>query len=485
LAILGIIAALWAGYLLTGRTIQLVINGQAHQVRTHTRTVEAALKEMGISLGPEDIVSPPPETPLSSHETITVQLARPVTVEADGQSRQLLTHRQKLSDLLADLGLVLNPRDEVLLDGVKVPFDVSLPPARPSPQAGLSWLLAVTTPRGAVAAGRPPMVRLVIHRSIPVTLHEGQAGSTFYTSQPNVGEALLEQGVTLFLGDEVTPSLGARLSPGMHIYIKRSLPVTLEVDGQVIKTRTHEKTVGQVLAEAGIILMGQDFSRPPIAQPIAGDEAIEVVRVRETVELGEEFIPFETTWIPDEALEIDQQQIRQSGGPGVIKSRQRVRYENGQEVGRVIEDEWLDREPNKRIIAYGTKIVVRTLNTSAGPIQYWRKIPMLATSYSAATSGKAPDHPAYGITRSGMLAGYGIVAVDPKVVPLRTQLYIPNYGLAVAGDTGGAILGKHIDLGFDEGQPLPNIYGWRDIYVLTPVPPANRVRYVLPQWPQR
>jgi 3D (Asp-Asp-Asp) domain-containing protein len=215
------------------------------------------------------------------------------------------------------------------------------------------------------------------------------------------------------------------------------------------------------------------------------DVTIEVIRVREAVEITEEFIPFETTWIANDTLEIDQQQIKQAGGPGLIKSRQRVRYENGQEVWRVVEDEWLDREPAKRVIAYGTKIVVRTLNTNAGPIQYWRKVPMLMTSYSAATSGKAPDHPHYGITFSGLKAGYGIVAVDPKVVPLKAQLYIPDYGVAIAGDTGGAVLGKHIDLGFDEGQPLPNIYGWRDVYILTPVPPANRVRYVLPQWPQR
>jgi uncharacterized protein YabE (DUF348 family) len=477
--------ALWAGYLFTGQPIQVIINGRPYWVRTHTPTVEAVIRELGLALNPEDIVSPPLATPLSPGKVITIQLARPVTVEVDGQSRQHLTHRQALKPLLADLRLTINSRDELLLDGVKVSSQASLPPAPPPAQQGVDWLWAVTTPRGAVASSRPPLARLVIHRSIPVTLHEGQAQSRFYTSQPNVGEALLEQGLTLFLGDRVTPRLGTRLSPGMHIYIQRSLPVTLRADGQLIKTRTHQKIVAQALAEAGIILVGQDFTVPPSEQPLAAETVIQVIRVQETVETQEELIPFETTWIADETMELDQQQIKQRGGPGIIKSRQRVRYENGQEIWRVVEDEWLEREPAKRVIAYGTKVVIRTLNTAAGPIQYWRRIPMLATSYDASTSGKERDHPAYGITFTGMPAGYGVVAVDPKVVPLRSRLYVPDYGVAVAGDTGGAILGKHIDLGFEDGEAPLTIYGWRDVYLLTPAPPPNRIRYVLPQWPER
>jgi 3D (Asp-Asp-Asp) domain-containing protein len=135
------------------------------------------------------------------------------------------------------------------------------------------------------------------------------------------------------------------------------------------------------------------------------------------------------------------------------------------------------------LIAYGTEIIVRTLETKNGPIEYWRRIPMLTTAYSAATSGKSPDHPRYGVTRTGLKAGYGIVAVDPRVIPLKTNIYVPGYGEALAGDTGGRVLGKHIDLGYDEIPPL--MYEWRDVYLLTPAPPADTIRYVLPQWPQR
>jgi len=68
---------------------------------------------------------------------------------------------------------------------------------------------------------------------------------------------------------------------------------------------------------------------------------------------------------------------------------------------------------------------------------------MLATAYTADSAGGG------GVTAIGRRAGRGIVAVDPRVIPLGSRLYIPGYGLAVAGDTGGDIVGRRIDLGFD------------------------------------
>jgi uncharacterized protein YabE (DUF348 family) len=489
LSVMSVTLILWAGYVLTGQPVTLVINNQAHQMNVHRLTVAGVLQEMGLTLAAEDIVQPSLGSNLSPGDTVTVQLARPMTLEADGRTSQRLTHQQTVAGVLDEAGIVLNPRDEVLVDGVKVlAHQASLPAAvssASSKQNVVLLLFSAHTPRGARTSIRPQVVHLIVHRAIPVTLNDGQVRNTFYTTQPNVGEALLEQGITLFLGDKVTPSLGTPLSPGMRIYIQRSVPVVITVDGHIIKTRTRRKTIGEVLAQERVALMGQDFSRPPADHLIAANDLIEVVRVHEALEIEQEFVPVETKWVPDPEMELDHQEVRQTGSMGLIKRRARVRYENEQEVGRIFEDEWPVQEPTSRVIAYGTKIVVRTLETEDGPLEYWRKIPMLATAYSAATSGKAPDHPRYGITRSGLPAGYGIVAVDPKVIPLMTDLYVPGYGPALAADTGGKVLGKHIDLGYDEDQPLPDLYEWREVYVLTPVPSPDKIRYVLPQWPQR
>ena len=68
---------------------------------------------------------------------------------------------------------------------------------------------------------------------------------------------------------------------------------------------------------------------------------------------------------------------------------------------------------------------------------------MIATAYTANCYGCS------GWTKSGRHAGHGIVAVDPAVIPLGSHLYIPGYGKAIAGDTGGAIQGRRVDLGFN------------------------------------
>jgi 3D (Asp-Asp-Asp) domain-containing protein len=53
-----------------------------------------------------------------------------------------------------------------------------------------------------------------------------------------------------------------------------------------------------------------------------------------------------------------------------------------------------------------------------------------------------------GYTSSGLHTGWGVVAVDPSVIPLGTHLTIPGYGEAVAADTGTAIVGNRVDLWF-------------------------------------
>jgi 3D (Asp-Asp-Asp) domain-containing protein len=53
-----------------------------------------------------------------------------------------------------------------------------------------------------------------------------------------------------------------------------------------------------------------------------------------------------------------------------------------------------------------------------------------------------------GHTATGLLVGWGVVAVDPAVIPLGTRITIPGYGDGVAADTGGAVRGAAIDLWF-------------------------------------
>jgi 3D (Asp-Asp-Asp) domain-containing protein len=306
-----------------------------------------------------------------------------------------------------------------------------------------------------------------------------EAGSSplhFFTTAHTVGEALYQAGIILYLADQVRPSFSSPIEPGTRIAIDRSVPVTVQVDGQTLRTRTHRVTVGDVLSDMGVSLQGLDYAEPDLIAPLGEGREIRVVRVQEELLVQQELIAFESQWVPNPDLEIDHQQLGQQGEPGVFERRIRVRYEDGVEVKRWVEAEWVAKTPRNKILEYGTKIVLRTVDTPVGPREYWRKFRMLATSYTAASAGKPADHPYYGITALGWEMRKGIVAVDPRIVRLGTQVFVPGYGIGDAADTGGAIRNLRIDLGYDDNN-FVSWYRCVDVYLLAPVP--DRVEYVL------
>ncbi len=83
---------------------------------------------------------------------------------------------------------------------------------------------------------------------------------------------------------------------------------------------------------------------------------------------------------------------------------------------------------------------------------------MRATAYSPEEPGLSDT------TASGLKAQYGVVAVDPSVIPLGTRLFIDGYGHAIAADTGGAIKGNRIDLCFNTLEEV-TAFGWRTVRV--------------------
>jgi 3D (Asp-Asp-Asp) domain-containing protein len=241
--------------------------------------------------------------------------------------------------------------------------------------------------------------------------------------------------------------------------------------------------VAGLLGDRGIALVGKDRVEPALDLPLVPRDTVSVVRVHEEYVIEFEPIPYATVWVADPQAEIDTRRLAQAGQPGLIKHRYRVRYENGLEVERFLEDSWADQEPITKTWAYGTKIVVRTLDTPGGPVEYWRKMRVYTTSYTAASSGKLKTNPRYGYTRLGWKLTKGIVAVDPTVIPLKTRLYVPGYGIARAGDTGGGVKGKFVDLGFDK-ENYQSWHWWTDVYLLTPVPPTSQILWILPDWPK-
>jgi uncharacterized protein YabE (DUF348 family) len=441
-------ALLVVGYQRTLTRVTLVVDGQMRTVRTHQTTVEAVLRETGLMPLPKDIVEPALTEPLVAGATITIRRARPVVLEVDGRNIEARTQLTATQDILAELGVSVGQYDEV----------------------------SATLGQADDQAQRAPRY-IRVERAVPVTVREsGSPPLHLYTTARTVGEALHEAGIILYLADNVRPALSSPVKPGANISVDRSISVFIEADGRTLHTRTHRFAAGDVLADMGISLQGLDYAEPGLEALLSDGQTIRVVRVREEMLVQQEPIPFDIHWAPDPDLEIDRQRIGQEGETGVFERRIRVRYEDGVQVGQWTEAEWMAKAPQPKIINYGTKIVWHTVNTPSGPVQYWRKFRMFATSYNAASSGKAPDHPRYGITRLGWQMRSGIVAVDPRVIRLGSRVYVPGYGIGDAADTGGAIRNMRIDLGYDDDN-LVLWYRCVDVYWLAPVP--DNVDYIL------
>jgi len=262
----------------------------------------------------------------------------------------------------------------------------------------------------------------------------------------------------------------------MRIAVTTPRELTVSVDGKVLQIQSSARTVGEALAEAGIPLLGVDYSLPAENEAPPSDGQIRVVRVSESVLLAQKPIPFENELQASADVPLDQTQILQPGENGLNVQRIRIRYEDGEEISRVTEDETMVRPPQTRVLGYGTKVEVKTATVDGVEIEYWRVMQMYATSYSPCRSGVANCG---STTASGKSLRKGMVGIRLSWYrAMRGQpLFIPGYGHATIEDVCGGCVGKPwVDLGYSDND-YQQWNNWVTVYFLTPVP-AN-VIYVL------
>jgi uncharacterized protein YabE (DUF348 family) len=468
----------WLLWMATARQVVVQVDGITREVTTHRRTVRLLLLDLGLAVHAHDRVSPGLDDRLNRVRSIAVQRAQPVQIVSDGRTVQSASFGRTPHEILIDAGIAVDPYDQVIVDGVSVGLDEPLPGVQPVLTARRFF------PVSPWAATRPKARQVRVNRAMPIIVDDGGLPFEIRTTATTVGEALRQAQITIYLGDRVDPSLGSEVVNSLRVTIQRSKPVTVLVDGRTFRTRTRGRTVADALGEMRIGVNGLDRVEPGLATTLDAGMKVAVTRVAEEVEVEEEIAPFDTIFVADANLPIDEQQVVNLGAEGITRTRYRVHSENGQEVSRVLEDTWVAQEPAERVIAYGQRIEPKVMTAADGTqITYWRRIRMLASSYSASTAGVSTASPSYGQTYTGDPMRFGIVAVDPKVIPLRSRVYVPGYGTGDALDTGSAIRARRIDLGYDDSN-LQLWNRWVDVYLLWPPPPAGEITWVLPNWPR-
>ncbi len=303
-----------------------------------------------------------------------------------------------------------------------------------------------------------------------ITILDSNQTYSIKTHKGDMAELFKRHGIELYHSDKVIPSLGTTLKDGMDIQIVRSFPVEIVIGDNTMEYYTTLLKVGDILKEAEIELGPLDKVYPAVDKPIKGDRKIELVKVEKRLLNEQLTIGYGIDIKKTEQLKSGTAILKSAGAYGQSNEQIEVIVENGQEVSRQLIEWTYEKEPTSAFLTKGKeKFLVLDDGT---PFRYSKVMDMVATAYdlSYASCGKYPDHPQYGITFSGTKARPGVVAVDPRAIKLRSQLYVesldrmPDYGFSSAEDTGSAIKTNRIDIFVnDNAQALR--YGIRKVRV--------------------
>jgi 3D (Asp-Asp-Asp) domain-containing protein len=231
------------------------------------------------------------------------------------------------------------------------------------------------------------------------------------------------------------------LSAG-SLYYWRAPSVLFTSEGKTRRIFSKAKTIRDLLAEQHLKLGPDDFTTPPVSTPLSKNLAIKLTRVT---------IRFSTVTTQDPAVITWQNRTRENLRLALAQRGTRIEYI--QKIRTVFYD---GTEVKHRVVAQKKKrhpFLTLTLFDKKGfPAKKYdllkaKTFHMLATGYYVGDPMVPGDE-----TRLGYKLQRGLVAVDPKVIPLGSRLYIPGYGYAFAADTGSAIKGLRIDLAVKDAK---------------------------------
>lgn len=264
------------------------------------------------------------------------------------------------------------------------------------------------------------------------------------TRADTVADVLVGLNISLSPGDVVDPSPETAIADGLEIEIERARPVFIHWSGKSLPVFTAENRVSKILSMAHVEKEANDVVYPGLEEELTEDCIIRVARVTYGEVEEREEIPYDTQKREDGSLEAGLTRVYNQGVTGLIQVLYRVRYEDGKEVSREEKSRAKIRDMSPLILLVGS---MQQVSRGGHDIRFERALEVTATAYCPCT--KCCGLTAAGTTCTGVPATKGVIAVDPRVIPLGTRVYVDGYGYALAADVGSAIKGSKIDVCFD------------------------------------
>ena len=311
----------------------------------------------------------------------------------------------------------------------------------------LAILLAVICLVGSLSQTAQAENTFVITDGDAVTVH------TTYASDP--ARVLREAGVNLSADDIYTTESVDGVS---EIKVQRLQTITVHRGSEVLQTTGYGESLSSVFDRLGIVIDDTVVVSDSLDAMTYDGMQVYVDRIWEYTESYTTEIPFETVTCNDPTLPLGEEKVLVTGEVGYMLCTANVQYVNGEEIGRNIYQQTVTQEPVSQVIAVGTGEQVGQENDNpligdgvivlptGEVLTYTRKDKFVATAYTHMDAG------CDGFTANGAPVKWGVVAVDPSVIPYGTRMFIVSndgayvYGLSTAEDCGGAIQNKRLDL---------------------------------------
>lgn len=286
---------------------------------------------------------------------------------------------------------------------------------------------------------------LTVNVTSSVPVHLSLDGKAYEARTPakTVEEALQElserYGLDIKDVDEVNVARTEAVTDDMEIKVLRSIPIHVSADGKEYDTYLAPRTVAEALDKLKIMLGSKDKVSLALDHMLKPEDQLSVVRVTNRIETIESEIPYQTVAKPADYPVGLPDRLVSRGSNGLSEQTVRLTLEDGKEVDREILGQRIVRAPVNQVVSRGAQT---SISRGGSTISFKRAYVMRASAYSMPGSR----------TATGASVSRGIIAVDPRVIPLGKSVYVEGYGPARALDTGGAIKGNCVDLYMESRQ---------------------------------